>query len=1066
MWLRHALKLAVLISVFSACSSPDRQAVDKLNSLSYAYHYQNLDSTAYYAREAYRYPAAPNDAKAEALNHLAFVSIARMRYDEAERQLDSIPELTANQIELLVANIQQMRLCQRRSRNREFYDYRERALQTLRRIEEERSSLTPRQQMRLLYATSELAIVTSTYYYYVGLEQQSIDALKGLEPTVQNDTVQWLNYLYNVGAGGIITSGSQEEISQQEFELLMRCLLLSREYNCPYFEANALEALAEHLINPIQRELLTNNYPYDFELINRDAVAPEQLPAQLAEESLCMFQNYGDVYQIAGAYRTLASCSRASGSHATALFYLEQALSDTLINQAPDLVASIREQLSVAYSAIDDKVSSDYNRNIYLDLQEQTRQDRWLEARAAQLDQSVSRLNLLLIAIGATIVLLITQVLFFNLRYRRRQKKRETELQNEQMESIREELMLSRLHVDDGERRHLEQRARISLASSITPFIDRLIYEVSHQPVDHEFICELTDQINEQNDLLTQWIQLQQGELNLHISTFELQPLFDLVARGKKNFQQKGVELNVEPTTLSVKADRVLTLFMLNTLTDNARKFTPNGGKVEIAATETDDYVELSVSDTGIGMNEEELTHVFDRKSVTENSHGFGLLNCRGIIEKYRKTSRIFSVCMLDAESKQGRGSRFFFRLPKGIAKLLLALLTSAATLLPAQAQDASLSLASACADSAYYSNVNGNYARTLLFAEICRNALNEYYLKTNPGKTDTLLSIGDLSRTPAEVTWLHDSIHVNYSILLRMRNESAIAALALHQWDTYSYNNRIYTQLFKELSADVRLEDYCRRMQQAAANYTIAIVLLVIIFVLVLMAVIAQMLHAVRLRALRRKQQQDSVDLLADDLHRSELEEARLHISNQVLDNCLSALKHETMYYPSRIRQLVDSGDTGDLPELVGYYRDLYGILLQQAMEQVEGIQLHIQPLEHGLLGDAKLIEYLFELLRRQTGQKEKLQVSYEPKDERHMECHVAMPQLQLTEEQAAKLFVPTGGVDSQRRIPYLLCRQIVRDHGEATGCRGCGIRAESAPDGTTTIVIILPRQICKTSK
>ena len=52
------------------------------------------------------------------------------------------------------------------------------------------------------------------------------------------------------------------------------------------------------------------------------------------------------------------------------------------INQAPDLIASIREQLSVVYAAVNDKQGSDFNRNIYLDLQEQTRQDRYLESRA------------------------------------------------------------------------------------------------------------------------------------------------------------------------------------------------------------------------------------------------------------------------------------------------------------------------------------------------------------------------------------------------------------------------------------------------------------------------------------------------------------------------------------------------------------------------------------------------------------------------------------------------------------------------------------------------------------
>lgn len=71
----------------------------------------------------------------------------------------------------------------------------------------------------------------------------------------------------------------------------------------------------------------------------------------------------------------------------------------------------------------------------------------------------------------------------------------------------------------------------------------------------------------------------------LHIETFPLQPLFDVVAKGRMGFQLKGIRLDVQPTQLSVKADRILTLFMVNTIADNARKFTQQGGTVTVSAT-------------------------------------------------------------------------------------------------------------------------------------------------------------------------------------------------------------------------------------------------------------------------------------------------------------------------------------------------------------------------------------------------------------------------------------------------------------------------------------------------
>ena len=81
-----------------------------------------------------------------------------------------------------MADIQFMRLCQRESLNKEFYDYYEKAQKRIHRIEEDEELLSPRQRRRMVYARSEFAIVTSTYYYYVGLEQPSIKAISQINP--------------------------------------------------------------------------------------------------------------------------------------------------------------------------------------------------------------------------------------------------------------------------------------------------------------------------------------------------------------------------------------------------------------------------------------------------------------------------------------------------------------------------------------------------------------------------------------------------------------------------------------------------------------------------------------------------------------------------------------------------------------------------------------------------------------------------------------------------------------------------------------------------------------------
>ncbi len=999
MWLKLALNL-ILVVLISACSSPDRHVVDKLNSISYAYHYRDIDSTEVYARRAYELSTA-DDGKAEALNNLAFVSIVRMEYAAAERQLNEALELTDNQVELLIAEVQQMRLCQRQSNNRAFYEHREKAQIYRDRIYEDLGELQSRQRRRLLYAESEMAIVNSTYYYYVGLEHQSVAAIRQVDTeAIRQDTAQYLNYLYNVGAGGVLNDGTPEEIHQEETDFLNRCLNIATRFNYPYFKAQALEALALH----------------------NDEVT-------LANESLELFKQYGDVYQIAGAYRSLASCYHAKGEYQQALNYLNMALSDQRINQAPDLVASISEQLSVAYSALNNKQQSDYYRNIYIDLQEQTRQDRELEARAGILDHAVKQLNWMMLAVIVAILLLLFLLWLFNHLNRQHQ---EDSLLDDQLEQKNEEVAEARLRVEKNERRNLEQRAKVSLAMSILPLIDRIRYAIDHDQLS--YIRELTDNINEQNELLTQWIQLRQGELSLHVESFALQSLFDIVSRSAISFRMKGLQLDVQPTTAVVKADRVLTLFMLNTLADNARKFTDEGGSVVISATDNDSYVEVSVTDTGRGMSDEELAQVFDHK-VSQN-HGFGLMNCKGIIEKYRKMSQLFSVCTLQAESSKDRGSRFFFRLPKGkLLAMLCWLMMFGSIPMTAKskltANDSLVARAHIYADSAYFSNVNGTYARTLLFADSCRQCLNDGYRLQRPYGTLLMTALGN-GGIPAEIQWLHDGIETNYQIILDIRNESAIAALALHEWNLYTYNNKVYTQLFKEMSADATLDDYCRTMQQSRQNKRIAVILLLVLLVLIVPAYyMLYYRHRLYQRFRKERMQMADLEMADDELRRAELENANLHIANSVLDNCLSTLKHETMYYPSRIRQLVDTNDIRPISEVTSYYRDLYGILIRQAIGQVENVKLHIRPIDlydQRVLADDNMVRYLFELLKPTT-------VSATPKDERYVAFDV-------------ELSAPLSTID------FLLCRQIIRDHGEATNRRSCGITVEN-----NHVRILLPR-------
>lgn len=988
----------------SACHDTKHGNADRLNETAYSYHYRSLDSVKHYADSVMHNPSFDSDAKAEALNNLAFYHTAKMEYDIADSLLHEIGSITDNQIELMIASVQQMRLCQRHSDNKSFYEYRQQALQHQARIYEDMvpatlsksarsarlqkenifnailhgndNTLTPHQTQRLHYAESEFDIVSSAYYYYVGLIPEAQKAIEAFntEITHAQDTSQYLAYLYNIGAGGLLTQGSQAEIAQQEFEMLLKCYQLATQYESPFWVANAMQALSEHLQTPKTGKQLIEDNESAIDYINVENVADTLLAGNLAERSLHLFEDYGDLYQIAAAWRSLSECYFGISDYGGTIYCLQKGLEvSSKVKQAPSLLASIHEKLSIAYSAINDKPQSDYHRNLYLELQENTRQDRELEARTELLSSSLKTMDIMIYSIIALISILITVLIVLILKRRHDKKSGEgnknkalvqfREFHDSQIEKIEEEeeeidesIAVARLNLDRQRENYEEHRAKMSLIDSLTPLIDRMLHEIECLQKREEskerrnerlaYISELTQQINKSNDVLTDWIRMKQGDISLRIETFEINDILDMVAKGATAFRRQGIKLITSPTNLTAKADRTLTLFMVNTLCDNARKFTPAGGYVTITASEvSDDMVEIAVEDSGSGMSSEQIATLFDAKSIKDDggaksgagshSHGFALLNCKGIIEKYKKTSPLFHKCRIAAESEIGKGTRIAFRLPKGIKRVMGII----ALILPTFVSN--VSAQTEYADSIYFSNIDGNYEQAMRHAEKCINDLNTRYREISHGKSDTLSIHDSVSAIAPEIRWYRDSLDMPYDVILTLRNEVAVAALALHDYVTYNYNNDAYSYLFREMSVDKSLVNYYKQMQQTESNRTIAIALLIFLvlafipvyYFLYYRHVITDTRDAIQSLQDDIDQQQRLLLQKQEEKQRLDFENDRLHVANNVMSNSLSTIKHETMYFPSRIKQLVDSGEIGnDLSEVANYYRSLYEILSRQA--------------------------------------------------------------------------------------------------------------------------------------
>lgn len=126
-----------------------------------------------------------------------------------------------------------------------------------------------------------------------------------------------------------------------------------------------------------------------------------------------------------------------------------------------------------------------------------------------------------------------------------------------------------------------------------------------------------------------------------------------------------SLDLDLAPGLLRVLADEDRAVQVLTNLTGNALQYTPEGGRITISAKRIDNEVQISVSDTGVGIPPEHLSHIFDRfyrvdKSRSRQSgggSGIGLTIARALVEAHG--GRIWAESAGD-----GRGSTFVFTLP------------------------------------------------------------------------------------------------------------------------------------------------------------------------------------------------------------------------------------------------------------------------------------------------------------------------------------------------------------------------------------------------------------------
>ena len=1135
---------AVVLCLAGGCSgeTTDRVAcVDSLNLTAYRMRYVSMDSTERIARRALALSEPDSRGRADALANLAFVKYMRMEYDSAFVLYSQSHDEADDMVTKMAASVGLMKICQVTSQNKEFYDY-ELLVNSYQLTVNNELSVNnedkPTVSSRLAgikynYAQSEFYMASATFLSNMMQDGEARECFKVVRDNfdwVRDDTAQQVRYLQLCGMMG---QGSVDD--DMKVQYITDAYVLARQRNLVYMQAGSMQQMASYLIdNPDG----VNKVRAFKVLLGVEDVDDDSLGIVLANKALNMYREYGSYYGWALSYLTISKYYLQNDQPEVALDSAMKAVDLALTDRKRDpgkhgepweWAAKIHEFMSIVYGSLGDKESSDRHRNRYLDILEQTRQDRMYEQRRDVLEKDETELRWLLTAVYiAGGVVLVLAIIFFIIIRRRQSEKRDR-----MRELMEEEKAVLGLRLKKNKRNYIDKCTTLSIVNGIRPFLSRAIRALDNVrgEDDVKYVRELFGKINEYNDVLTHWIKMKQGEVKLHVETFELQPLFEVLAKNRSVYDQKGIELIINDTDLSVKADRALTMFMMNTLLDNSRKFTDKG-HVELSASEGENYVEISVSDTGCGMrivnrspSSARLNEVKNQLTVnneflvnnsndTENGNvhdsrkgfGFGLMNCRGIIEKYRKTSRLFDVCMFDVESKIGEGSRFRFRLPKGVKKAVICLMLLAGMGMNGLAQDQNpgsgrlldmkipndslLIVAHEFADSAFYANVDRNYEKTYLFADSVLHYLNKYYEKMNPEGSKLMVLNG--GRYKPEIDLWNEGFVTDYVSVLDIRNEMAIAALAMNDMAMYKYNNDVYARLYKLCGQDHSLEEYCKTLDETNQNTKAAIIEVVTLIIIGIVVFVLAHRYLARL-----------ANSLSDEENRKiEYEDNNLHVQNMILDNCLSTIKHETMYYPSRIINLTEADDPSTSSgqahggkidvkgacELAVYYEEVLGVLTEHAMKQLENVQFKRKKMKaselvgyfnsemgaenaHGtsdevmFMGDEEMLHYLIDSLiglGKEHGSGNNELKFYFEMSEGFVKFAFEDRNMMLSDEEMDGLFYPDNlkyDAVNDRLIgtQYLVCKQIIREHDEHCGRRGCRIYAERGESGGR-IVFTLP--------
>ncbi|MDR2043777.1 MAG: two-component sensor histidine kinase [Clostridium sp.] len=183
-----------------------------------------------------------------------------------------------------------------------------------------------------------------------------------------------------------------------------------------------------------------------------------------------------------------------------------------------------------------------------------------------------------------------------------------------------------------------------------------------------EFMADIVSEIDRENQIITDLLALVKMDKkvqDLNIVPIDINNLAELVLRRLRPLaRKKNVEVVLESIrTVVAEVDEVKMTLAMTNLVENAIKYNKENGCVKVLLDADHQSFLFEVTDTGIGIPEEALTHIYERFYRVEKSHsreiggtGLGLAITRRAILMHRGS--------ITVTSKEGEGSSFRMRIP------------------------------------------------------------------------------------------------------------------------------------------------------------------------------------------------------------------------------------------------------------------------------------------------------------------------------------------------------------------------------------------------------------------